>query len=452
MVASLSAPAEFVSSAAPARPWCASTVTTGAQRVLLDEADVNFARPALSRDGTLLAYVRTPYNTPATPGDQELWIARSDGTQPRRLAGAWDRWPTSIQFSADGSRLIVTADQDGRGPIFIVDLGTDEVRQLTRDDFSYSAVAVAPDGDSLFALRASWSAPNHPVRVELATGAVTQLPSPAPLPQMPATVTEVEATAQDGSRIRAWLVLPDSAGAEHPAPLVLWAHGGPLNSWNAWSWRWNPMLLAQHGYAVLLPDPALSTGYGIEFIRRGWASWGDKPFTDLLAITDAVLLRDDVDASRTAMMGGSFGGYMANWIAGHTDRFRAIVSHAGLWALDQFTGTTDHGYHWQREFTPDAALAHSPHRHVVNIRTPMLVVHGDRDYRVPVGEALRLWAELNEHHASSDGSSPHRFLLFPDENHWVLKPQHAAVWYETVLAFLDEHVLNEPWKQPRLLG
>ena len=413
---------------------------------------MSFARPALSRDGTRLAYVRTPYNTPAGPGDQELWITRFDGTQPRRVAIGWDRWPASIQFSLDGSQLIVTADQDGRGPIFTVDLDTDAVRQLTRDDFTYSAAAVAPDGEHLYALRASWLAPNHPVRVDLASGAVTPLPTPAPLPQVPATLTEVETTAQDGSRIRAWLVLPAAAGPEHPAPLVLWAHGGPLNSWNAWSWRWNPMLLAQHGYAVLLPDPALSTGYGIDFIRRGWASWGDKPFTDLMAITDAALRRDDLDADRTAMMGGSFGGYMANWIAGHTDRFRAIVSHAGLWALDQFTGTTDHGYHWQREFTPEAALAHSPHRHVADIRTPMLVVHGDHDYRVPVGEALRLWAELNEHHASPDGTSPHRFLLFPDENHWILKPQHAAVWYETVLAFLDEHVLDEPWRQPRLLG
>jgi dipeptidyl aminopeptidase/acylaminoacyl peptidase len=151
-------------------------------------------------------------------------------------------------------------------------------------------------------------------------------------------------------------------------------------------------------------------------------------------------------------MGGSFGGYMANWVAGHTDRFRAIVTHASLWALDQFAGTTDHSGYWQSIFTPEAMIENSPHRFVRDIRTPMLVVHGDRDYRVPIGEGLRLWSELNEHFAADDGTSPHKFLYFPDENHWVLKPQHAVVWYETVFAFLDAHVLDKEWARPDRIG
>ena len=154
-------------------------------------------------------------------------------------------------------------------------------------------------------------------------------------------------------------------------------------------------------------------------------------------------------------MGGSFGGYMANWVAGHTDRFAAIVTHASLWALDQFGPTTDHSYYWQREMTPEMAVANSPHRFVGNIRTPMLVIHGDRDYRVPIGEGLRLWFELltaSGLPAAADGSTVHRFLYFPDENHWVLSPQHAKVWYQTVLAFLSEHVLGEPAALPATLG
>ena len=182
---------------------------------------------------------------------------------------------------------------------------------------------------------------------------------------------------------------------------MLWVHGGPLGSWNAWHWRWNPWLLVAQGYAVLLPDPALSTGYGQDFIQRGWGAWGFAPYTDLMAATDAACAHPGVDETRTAAMGGSFGGYMANWIAGHTDRFDAIVTHASLWALDQFGPTTDGAYWWAREMTPEMAERNSPHRFVGQIRTPMLVIHGDKDYRVPIGEALRLWYELLTESASA---------------------------------------------------
>ena len=247
-------------------------------------------------------------------------------------------------------------------------------------------------------------------------------------------------------------MLPDG---ESPAPLLLWIHGGPLHSWNCWSWRWNPWLLAARGYAVLLPDPALSTGYGQDFIQRGWGAWGGAPFDDLMAATDAACADPRIDAERTAAMGGSFGGYMANWVAAHTDRFDAIVTHASLWALDQFGATTDASYYWLREMTRDMAAANSPHRFVGQVRTPMLVIHGDKDYRVPIGEALRLWYELLTESglpAADDGTSPHQFLYYPSENHWVLSPQHAKIWYQVVTAFLARHVLGEEIELPDTLG
>ena len=244
---------------------------------------------------------------------------------------------------------------------------------------------------------------------------------------------------------------------------MLWVHGGPLSSWNSWSFRWSPWLLTARGYAVLLPDPALSTGYGQHMIERGWGAWGAAPYTDVMTATDAALEHEAVDASRTAMMGGSFGGYMANWIAGHTDRFAAIVSHASLWNLDTFGATTDAPYYWRRELTVESAAANSPHRFAADITTPMLVVHGDRDYRVPIGEGLSLWWALNsvaprpavEPDADSDtdlAPVAHKFLYYPDENHWVLTPNHARVWYSTVLAFLDHHVLGQDWERPERLG
>jgi dipeptidyl aminopeptidase/acylaminoacyl peptidase len=201
---------------------------------------------------------------------------------------------------------------------------------------------------------------------------------------------------------------------------------------------------------VLLPDPALSTGYGLDFITRGYTEWGSRTLADLTAITDAVEARPDIDATRTAMMGGSYGGYMANWIAGHTDRFKAIVSHAGLWALDQMFGTTDGPHFWRREFgdpltDPGKYEKNSPHLHIDAITTPMLVIHGNLDYRVPLGEALRLWSDLMLHGKAA------KFLYFPDENHWILKPGNVMAWYQTVHAFLAEHVLGGEWEQPDLL-
>ena len=425
-------------------------VATGEHTVLRDEPGVDNEFPVVSHDGRMLAWLRAAKGTAAAPADQELWISGIDGADPRRLAETWDRWPTGLAFAADDAALVVTADQDGRGPVFRIPLDGGAVAQLTHDDFTYSALDIDRTTGEAVGLRANWMLPPHPVRVS--ADAVTELASPVPLPDVPATMTEVETTAEDGARVRGWLLLPEGASADTPAPLLLWIHGGPLSSWNSWSWRWNPQLLVARGFAVLLPDPALSTGYGLEFIARGWNSWGGKPYTDLMSITDAVASRDDIDETRTAAMGGSFGGYMANWVAGHTDRFRAIVTHASLWALDQFSGTTDHSGYWQRIFTPEAMIENSPHRFVRDIRTPMLVVHGDRDYRVPIGEGLRLWSELNAHFAAEDGSSPHRFLYFPDENHWVLGPQHAVVWYQTVFAFLDEHVLGKEWKRPDRIG
>jgi len=262
------------------------------------------------------------------------------------------------------------------------------------------------------------------------------------------------ATADDGARVQSWLVLPEGASAENPAPLVLWIHGGPLMSWNSWSWRWCPWLLAARGYAVLLPNPALSQGFGQDFVRRGWGEWGGAPYTDLMAAVDAVEQRADIDETRTAAMGGSFGGYMANWVATKTDRFKAIVTHASLWELLGFHGTTDHGPAWEHEMgdpyeDPSGYLRNSPREHLAAMaeaKTPMLVIHGEKDHRVPISEALILWTDMQRL------GVPGRFLYFPDENHWVLKPQNAKLWYGTVLSFLDEHLRGIPLERDPLLG
>jgi dipeptidyl aminopeptidase/acylaminoacyl peptidase len=435
-------------------------VASGKRRVLLSAPDFDFSGPRISPDGRFIACLRERHATESRPVDITLVLLdagadAADAPGPGRdLLAGWDRWPHELAWAHDSSALYLTADDGGRCPVFRVDAGTGEVTRVTADDGAYTDLNPGPDGRYLYALRAAVDSPPTPVRIDLILGTTGTEPAALDCPGVPVTLPgrleEVRATADDGQPVRSWLVLPEAAAADRQAPLLLWVHGGPMSSWNSWSWRWNPWLMAARGYAVLLPDPALSTGYGLEFIARAHREWGARPYADIMAVTDAALARPDIDADRVAMMGGSYGGYMANWMAGHTDRFKAVVSHAGLWTLEAMFGTTDHPMYWRRQFgdpltSPEMYEENSPHRHIAQIRTPMLVIHGNKDYRVPVGEALRLWWDLSRYGAEA------KFLYFPDENHWILTPGHARIWYETVFAFLAQHVLGQEWQRPRLL-
>jgi dipeptidyl aminopeptidase/acylaminoacyl peptidase len=428
--------------------------STGERVALVDDPDREAGSPAVSPDSTQVAAVvqtRSTADEPPRHGLVVIDVASGTVTDVDADLEA----PTSTPvWTPDGKALLVCADERGRRPVFRIDAVAGTTTRLTGDDGAYDDLVVGPGGRYAYAIRTAIDSPPAVVRIDAgkADGVPTALPDPVGDVVVPGRLDELMAEAEDGTLIRAWLALPDGASADDPAPLLLWIHGGPVASTNAWSWRWNPWLAVARGYAVLMPDPALSTGYGHDFVKRGWGAWGAAPYTDLMAITDAALERDDLDGDRTAAMGGSFGGYMANWIAGHTDRFDAIVTHASLWALDQFVPTTDVSTYWRRELTADVIRDHSPHHHVDAITTPMLVIHGDRDYRVPIGEGLRLWSELAARQQLVEGEMPHRFLLFPGEHHWILRPQHARLWYETVFAFLAWHVLGGEWEPPALLG
>jgi len=434
-------------------------VATGQRRTLAGTEDGSFmyTSPAISPDGTQVVAVREARSTESKPWVIDLWLIDVATGEGRPLNVGDRPWVNRATFNADGTAVLVETDLGGHAPLWGIDLATGEGHQLTGAG-AWASPVPHPDGHSAFALHSTIDEPPRPVRFELATDAAavadsaawTVIDAPGAVAPPPRPPEEVTATAADGTPLRAWLVLPEDASPEKPAPLVLWVHGGPVSSWNGWSWRWNPRLMAANGWAILLPDPALSTGYGDSMVQRGWNQWGGSPFDDLMAITDVALTRPDLDPTRTAAMGGSYGGYMANWIAGHTERFKAIVSHASIWSLEQFVGTTDWPELWADEWgwpeaNPESYRAWSPDASVDAISTPMLLIHGERDYRCPVGESVRLWTDLTRRAVDA------RFLWFGDENHWILQPGDSVVWYETVLAFLDQHVLGEPWRQPASL-
>jgi dipeptidyl aminopeptidase/acylaminoacyl peptidase len=428
-------------------------IDVAGNRRVLATGDGRHDGVAVSPDGRMAVSAFWRWGAVDEPDVVSLWLVDVDAEQPggRDLTRDFDLRPMAPVWAPDSSAVFFTADDHGHTPLFRVDVATGEITRLTGAG-TFTNPCPHPDGERVFALMA---APTSPPKVVVVGArdpdqAARVIPAPGSEFEGPCRVERVSTTAADGTTVESWLTLPPDASADNPAPLLLSIHGGPEASNSGWSWRWNPQVFASHGYAVLGPDPALSTGYGQEFLRRGRGRWGEEPFTDLMACVDAILERPDIDETRTGAGGGSFGGYMANWVAGHTDRFKAIVTHASLWALDQFHGTTDVGTWWEQEFgdiyrDPTRYLENSPNRHVGSIRTPMLVIHGELDHRVPIGEGLRLWTDLRRHDVES------LFLYFPDENHWILKPGNSRLWYETFLAWMDHHVLGEEWRAPALV-
>ncbi|WP_062947207.1 alpha/beta fold hydrolase [Brachybacterium sp. sponge] len=361
-----------------------------------------------------------------------------------------DHWVDPVWL--DENTLVAASDDTGRGAVWIGDVTDAAPHRLAGgpgQDLAFSDLSIA--GGEIIASASGIAVAPHPVRIDRGSGAVEELPNPADALAQPGTLTEVTAAAEDGTELRAWLRLPAGKG---PHPLVVFAHGGPWGSWNAWTYRWNPGPFADAGYAVLLPDPAISTGYGQSMIDRGQHELGGAPFTDIMALTDQAIAREDIDEARTAFAGGSYGGYMANWVAGHTgDRFRCIVTHASLWDTESMGRTTDNAA-WHRPMLAQNAR-YNPRDFVGEIVAPMLVIHGDKDYRVPIAQGHALWYDLHEYSATprdAQGRSRHRYLYFPDEGHWIQGRGNAQVWYETFLGFLDEHVRGTEWERPATLG
>lgn len=243
----------------------------------------------------------------------------------------------------------------------------------------------------------------------------------------------------NGTKVQMWIVKPPFFDGTKKYPLVYWVHGGPQGAFgNSWSYRWNQQLWAAQGYVIALPNPRGSTGFGQQFTDEISRDWGGKVFTDVMNGVAYMEQQPYVDVTKMAAAGASYGGYMMNWLNGHTDKFKTLICHDGVYNFYSMYGVTEetwfdeweHGIPWE---TPDYDKF-SPHKYAQNFKTPMLIIHNELDFRVPVGEGLALFTTLQRK------GIPSKLLYFPDEGHWVLKPQNSEMWHNTIFDWLKDYL------------
>jgi dipeptidyl aminopeptidase/acylaminoacyl peptidase len=417
--------------------------TGGAPKLLTAENKALDDSPSYSPDGKLLAYVAM--SRPGFEADRLRLTLMDRATGGRRvLAEGWDRSVSDFTWSADGKTLYVTADNVGNHSLFAIDVASGKVTTLVQDGYQTSpAVAgkrlvfardtlvspvelysAKPDGTDLKAITAL----NAEKLAGMKFGAFEQFSFPG----------------AKGEKVHGYVVKPADFAPGRKYPVAMLIHGGPQGSFgNHFHYRWNPQVYAGAGYAAIFIDFHGSTGYGQAFTDAISGDWGGAPFEDLMKGLDFALAKYPfLDGGRVAALGASYGGYMINWIAGHTDRFKALVNHDGLFDTRAAYYSTEELWFPEWEFkstpwqNPDSYAKHNPADFVQNWKTPMLVIHGGQDFRVVDTNGLSAFTALQRK------GVPSRLLYFPEENHWVLRPQNSVRWHQEVLGWLDR------WTKP----
>ena len=395
--------------------------------------------PQYSPDGSRIAFraqMRAGYE--ADRWRLLVYDRKAGGTQ--NLTEALDRHVDSFAWSPDSKTLYFTAEDAGRSPVYAIPAAGGTVKELA-GGATFGDVQATADGRTLVVTRAAFTHPPEIHRLGVdgsAPTAVTRV-NDAVLAGFGLRPAEsVTYTGAAGKTVQAWIVKPPDFDPARKYPLLVLIHGGPQGAWtDSWTFRWNAQIFASAGYVVFLPNPRGSSGFGQEFMDDINADWGGRAYEDVMKGTDHAEALPYVEKGRTTAAGASYGGYMVNWIAGHTDRYRALVSHDGVFDLRSMYGATEELWFVDWEFkgpywdNPEMYERWSPSRFVQNFKTPTLVVHGELDYRVPLEQGLAMFTALQRR------GVPSRLLVFPDENHWVLKPQNSVRWYQEVIGWLD---------------
>jgi dipeptidyl aminopeptidase/acylaminoacyl peptidase len=435
---------------------------TGRVRALTDGYPADVMNPIYSPDGRWIVFgMQREFDFYA---DRVRLVAydRGRGTH----SALTERWPLSADswsFAGDGRTLIISAATAGRTAIYRLDLGEAlaqkgkaKPREILRGG-SFSAPRIAEG--QLFMSRSSLREPPEAFVCSIGSKKLRKLTGftdPTMRTLQSSAVEEVIFAGADGDPVQMYLVYPPGVrptpeGRRPPKrlPLVQLIHGGPHAAFgDEWHWRWNAQAFAAPGYVVALVNFHGSMGWGQDFAASILGRWGDQPYSDVMAATDYLIDRGIADPKRMAATGGSYGGYMAAWIASQTDRFAAIINHAGVcdfqtqYASDVTQGRARSmgGEPWDNVEGMDR---YNPMRHAAGFRSPMLVIHGEKDYRVPHAQGIEIY---NVYKAMR---LPARLLCYPDENHWILKPRNSRHWYGEFLGWLDRWIGAGSRKRPR---
>ena len=400
---------------------------------LTDANDATDTLPVVSPDGRWLAYAAMA--RPAYEADRQVVQLRNIATgETRALTGDWDRSVGSIAWAPDGRSLYVTAGERLDEPLFRVDVPSGRVTRLTQGGYVGNVTPVR-GGSVLYTLN-SLQSPDDLYRIDRRgrSARLTSVNADRLADLDPVNVRRFSFTGAHGDTVWGQIVKPANSSGRLPVAFLI--HGGPQGSFgNAWSYRWNPWVFSAPGYAAVTVDFHGSTGYGQAFTDAINRDWGGGPLEDLRGGEDA-----GIDVANACALGGSYGGFMVNWIAGNwPDGFKCLVSHDGVFDQRAMAYETEELWFTEWEFggpyfVPEAARTYerwNPVNYVQNWRTPMLVFHGQNDFRIPYSQALGVFNALQRRNI------PSRLVVFPDENHWVLKPQNSVQWYREVHSWLD---------------
>jgi dipeptidyl aminopeptidase/acylaminoacyl peptidase len=392
--------------------------------------------PTMSPDGRTLAYVAMA--RPGYEADRQVLMLRDLASgQVRPLTQGWDRSVGSIEWAKDGKSLLVTAEDTLEGPVFRVDAATGKVTRLTSDG-NYGNVLSLADGGAIATMN-NIMAPDDLYRLDPRGGPtkLTDLNRDLLAQLDPVTFKKFSFTGANGDTVWGWELKPANTAA--PLPISFVVHGGPQGSFNnSWSYRWNPRLFSAPGYAVVSVDFHGSEGYGQPFTDAIHQNWGGSPLEDLQkGLAYATAHDPQLQADNACALGGSYGGYMMNWIEGNwPNRFKCIVQHDGVFDARAMAYETDelwfdeweHGGHPYYE-APQEFEKWNPVNYVARWRTPQLVVTSENDFRIPYTQGIGAFTALQRRNI------PSRLLIFPDENHWVLKPKNSVQWYDNVFSW-----------------
>jgi dipeptidyl aminopeptidase/acylaminoacyl peptidase len=429
---------------------------TGGEKKRITTNKANDNQPVYSPDGKYIAY--RAMARPMFEADQYdlMLYDRKTGTAVN-ITEKFDRSIGEVIWSSDSKNLYFIAEDMGYEPTYQISLKTGKKGELIGEepkkvfDKSFnSKIKITPDGKTLLFLREKTNMPREVFSFDLTAKDVTKS-----LKQISnvntVKIAELEMNSLEefwfegagGTKVHGFILKPPKFDATKKYPMLYLIHGGPQGAWgDDFHYRWNLQMFASPGYVVVAVNPRGSTGYGQQFTDEITGDWGGKVYEDLMKGVDYVLANYNfIDKDKLAAAGASYGGYMINWIAGHTDRFKCLVSHAGVYDLNTDYLATEELWFAEWEFkgtpweNPELYKKMAPSTYAGNFgkfRTPTLVIHGELDFRVPVTEGIQMFTALQRQ------GVPSKLIYFPDEGHHILKPQNSELWYNSVLDWFKQ--------------